>query len=144
MQILPFRFPTTPPPVISWSHKWQTGVDLLRLALLRGNTTSSSNDSSAEVSSVTCAVFTSKGSPRASLMVITLALWVESLLSLPASEVSRPMTGRRSLTWRSIPLTRTFCELITSTCKRCTTSFWGLHPDTIAYVISYLLLFGLI
>ena len=33
----------------------------------------------------------------------------------------------------------------TSTCiKGCTTSIWGLHPDTSTHIVSYLLLFGLI
>ena len=107
-----FQFHYTPT-VISWSHRWQPGADLLHLALIHDNGTSSSDNSSAEVPSVAYMVFTSRESPHTSLMII-LALWVESSLSLPLYEVSKPMMGRRSLTWQGIPSTRMFCGLITS------------------------------
>ena len=67
------------------------------LALLCGNGTSSSDDLSVKVSIVAYTLFTPRGSSCASLMVIIIALWVESLLSLPLSEVFKPMTGCRSL-----------------------------------------------
>ena len=128
-------------PVIWWSHRWQPGVGLLHLALLCGNDTSSSDSLSAEVSSIAYVLFTSRRSPHTLLMVIILALWVERSLSLPLSKVFKPMTGHpvnKDILWAD-------CTCNTFTCIRGRTpSIWGLHPDTIAYVVSHLLLFGLI
>ena len=118
------------------------------LVLLHGNGTSSSDDSSAEVSSIVYMVFTSRGSPHTSLMVIILALWVESSLSLPLRDI-QAYDGMQVPYMMRHPVDKDvlWADHIsnTSPCIRGrTTSIWGLHPDTITYVVYYQLLFGLI
>ena len=109
--------------------------------LLCGNGTSTSDDSSAEVSSIAYVLFTSRGSPCASLMMIILALQIESLLSLLLSKVFKSMTGHpvdKDILWTNHIRNRSMYI------RGRAPSIWGLHPDTIAHVVSHMLLFGLI
>ena len=144
-----FYLSISPPPPIWWSHRWQPGAGLLHLVFLRGNGTSSLDDSSAEVSSVAYALFTSWGSMRTSWMVIILALGVESSLSLSLSEVFKPIMGHRSTYMMGHPVDKDLpwadhtCNMF-ACIKGHTMSIWGLHPDTSPHVVSYLLLFRLI